>query len=423
MNLAFGRGLDQRGAETTLAPGFVRDVVNLDIAPGQYAQKVPLGHARTRIGRTLVHASDVIGGCWSDPRVGFGLFVDGTALVRLAPDGERTTLATVTASSLCAEFVPEQGAVYWSTGAESGRIVAGASIAWGLPEPAAPALSAGVGALSAGTYQVAVAWANLAGEEGGLSPVSVITIEDGQGIVVTLPDLPDGVVAARIYRSRADGDELLAAMSDVASVALTAGTLGRPPVTRFLRRFPPVTRLLHWHGRMWGAVDSTLIYSAIAGGMPALHLYHPVGGCLSMDAPVTMILPTLDGLYIGTTMSAWFLSGDAPEAPMRRVRVDGDGVLGAMMAPAGAFQRDQPDLIADMPAWMSTGGDVLIGRPGGVVQRIGQRLAFAPSGPAAVIHVDDGRGKRLIVSAPGGSSSAAAPLAPVPGLVDNGVTP
>ena len=37
--------------------------------------------------------------------------------------------------------------------------------------------------------------------------------------------------------------------------------------------------------------------------------------------------------------------------------------------------------------------------------------------------VDDGRGKRLIVSAPGGSSSAAAPLAPVPGLVDNGVTP
>ena len=146
MNLAFGRGLDQRAPETALAPGFVRDAVNLDIAPGQYAQKVPLGHARTRIGRTLVHASAAIGGCWSDPRVGFGLFVDGTALVRLAPDGERTTLATVTASSLCAEFVPEQGAVYWSTGAESGRIVAGASIAWGLPEPAAPALSAGVGA-------------------------------------------------------------------------------------------------------------------------------------------------------------------------------------------------------------------------------------------------------------------------------------
>ena len=34
------------------------------------------------------------------------------------------------------------------------------------------------------------------------------------------------------------------------------------------------------------------------------------------------------------------------------------------------------------------------------MQRIGQRLAFAPSGLAAVIHVDDGRGKRLIVSAP-----------------------
>ena len=57
MNLAFGRGLDQRAPETALAPGFVRDAVNLDIAPGQYAQKVPLGHARTRIGRTLVHHS------------------------------------------------------------------------------------------------------------------------------------------------------------------------------------------------------------------------------------------------------------------------------------------------------------------------------------------------------------------------------
>ena len=149
-------------------PGFVRDAVNLDIAPGQYAQKVPLGHARTRIGRTLAHASVAMRGGWCDARVPFALLVDGTALVALAEDGTRTTLATVTAGyGVCAEFVEAQGAVYWSNGIERGRIVAGVNVPWGLPEPAAPGLSATSGTLAPGTYLVAVTHVNAAGEEGG----------------------------------------------------------------------------------------------------------------------------------------------------------------------------------------------------------------------------------------------------------------
>ena len=65
MNLAFGRGLDQRGAKRPFAPGFVRDAVNLDIAPGRYAQKVPVCARiadRAHAGACVA----AIGACWSD---------------------------------------------------------------------------------------------------------------------------------------------------------------------------------------------------------------------------------------------------------------------------------------------------------------------------------------------------------------------
>ena len=428
MNLAFGRGLDQRAPETALAPGFVRDAVNLDIAPGQYAQKVPLGHARTRIGRTLAHASVAMRGGWCDARVPFALLVDGTALVALAEDGTRTTLATVTAGyGVCAEFVEAQGAVYWSNGIERGRIVAGVNVPWGLPEPAAPGLSATSGTLAPGTYLVAVTHVNAAGEEGGASPVATLALSVAGGISVTLPALPAEASGYRVYLGGPDADPgaLYWAKDVTASTTLTAaGTPGRRLQTQYMRRMPAASVLTAWNGRMWAAVGSLLMFSTFVGGMPHYGLYDGRGGWLPMDATVTMIRPTADGIYVGTNTGVWFLSGD-PAATMARLRVDGFGVLGSTVVPAGSFAAGQqtPDATADLPVWLSSEGDVLLGRPGGIVQRLGLVLAFAPNGPAALMYIDDSRGRRLIVSAPAGDSSSAAVVAPTPVLVGNGVSP
>ena len=250
MNLAFGRGLDQRAPETALAPGYVRDAVNLDIAPGQYAQKVPLGHARTRIGRTLVTADAGLRGGWCDPRVGFALLVSGTTLMALFEDGDLLPVASGldADSRVCAEFVPEAGAVFWSAGSTTGRIVDGVAAAWGLPDPAAPSLSAGAGGfLRAGTYQVAVSLRAASGLESALSPVTEIAIaDDGALLSVIVPALPAGASSWRVYMSARDGDGLYwSADFTGTSTVIVADAGGRMAGTRFHTRFPPCQTLCH----------------------------------------------------------------------------------------------------------------------------------------------------------------------------------
>ena len=427
MNLAFGRGLDQRGAETTLAPGFVRDVVNLDIAPGQYAQKVPLGHARTRIGRTLVTADAGLRGGWCDPRVGFALLVSGTTLMALFDDGALLPVADGldADSRVCAEFVPEAGAVFWSAGSTTGRIVDGVAAAWGLPDPAAPSLSSGAGGvLRAGTYQVAVSLRAASGLESALSPVTEIAIaDDGALLSVTVPALPAGASSWRVYMSARDGDGLYwSADFTGTSTVIDADAGGRMAGTRFHARFPACQTLCHWHGRMWGGLGALLVFSAIVDGAPALHLIDAAGGYFPFDAPVRMIAPVLDGLYIGTDAAVWFLAGTEP-ADLRRVRVDGAGVLGHLMIPASAFPLQAPEGTDRVPAWVSADGEVIVGRAGGMVQRLTQDTVSArPGATAALAYLRDGRGERLVASMP---SAAAAPWTAdtiaVASLLDNGI--
>ena len=425
MNLAFGRGLDQRGAETTLAPGFVRDAVNLDIAPGQYAQKVPLGHARTRVGRTLVTADAGLRGGWCDPRVGFALLVSGTTLMALFEDGALLPVAAGldADSRVCAEFVPEAGAVFWAAGGTTGRIVDGVAAPWGLPDPAAPSLSAGAGALEAGTYQVAVSLRAASGLESALSPVVEVDVDDDSSIAVTAGALPSGAAAWRVYVSARDGDGLhWSADFAGASTVISDDAGGRMASTRFHTRFPACQTLCHWHGRMWGGLGALLVFSAIVDGAPALHLIDAAGGYFPFDAPVRMIAPVLDGLYIGTDAAVWFLAGTEP-ADLRRVRVDGAGVLGHLMIPASAFPLQAPEGTDRVPAWVSADGEVIVGRAGGMVQRLTQdTVSVRPGATAALAYLRDGRGERLVASMP---SAAAAPWTAdtiaVASLLDNGI--
>ena len=429
MNLAFGRGLDQRAPETALAPGYVRDAVNLDIAPGQYAQKVPLGHARTRIGRTLSHASATMRGGWCDARVPFALLTDGTSLVALSEDGTRTTLATVTAGyDVCAEFVEAHGAVYWSNGIERGRIVAGVNVPWGLPEPAAPGLSVTGGTLAPGTYMVAVTCVNAAGEEGGASPVAVLTLAAVGGISVALPTLPTEASGYRIYLGGPDADPgaLYWAKDVTASTTLTApGTPGRRLQTQYLRRMPAASVLTLWNGRLWAATGNLLVFSAFVGGLPHYGLYDGRGGWLRFPAPVRMVRPVYDGLYVGTDTETLFLRGESPAGaqPMRREPVDGAGVLGSLMIPAAAFPLEEPEQTDAVPAWLSTDGEVIVGRAGGSLQRLTRdRIALSPGASAALAFVRDGRSDdRLLVSTTDAPSPLRAEAFEVAGLFDNGI--
>lgn len=429
MNLAYGRGIDERSADTALAPGYVRRAENLDLSAGQYDRKVPLGRARTRMGRTLAHASVAMRGGWSDARVAFGLYTDATALVALAADGTRTTLATVTAGTgVCAEYVEPQAAVYWSNGVERGRIVAGVNVPWGLPEPAAPTLSAIAGTLAAGAYTVAVTANNAAGEEGGASPVATITLASAGGIGVTLPALPSGASAFRVYLGGpdADADALYWAKDVTASTTLASpGTPGRRIQTLYLRRMPACSALTLWNGRLWAAVGNLVVFSAFVGGLPHYGLYDGRGGFFRFPAAVRMVRPVYDGLYVGTDTETLFLRGESPAGaqPMRREPVDGAGVLGSLMIPAAAFPLEEPEQTDAVPAWLSTDGEVIVGRAGGSLQRLTRdRIALSPGASAALAFVRDGRSDdRLLVSTTDAPSPLRAEAFEVAGLFDNGI--
>ena len=428
MNLAFGRGLDNRSPDTTLPAGYVRQAVNLDISAGQYDKgKVPLGRARTRMGRALSHASAAMRGGWSDPRVAFGLYADGAALVSLAADGSRTTLATVTAGhGVCAEYVAPHAAVYWSTGVESGRIVSGVNVPWGLPDPAAPTLSATTGTLAAGTYMVAVTCRNAAGEEGGASPVATIALPSTAGISVTLPALPAGASAFRVYLSgpNADPGALYWSMDVTASTTLTVPATGRRIQTLYLRRMLAASALTLWNGRMWAAVGNLLVFSTFVGGVPHYGLYDGRGGFYRFPSSVRMVRPVYDGMYVGTADETLFLRGDgAGQQPLRREPVDGAGVLGSLMIPSAAFPLDQPEQTDTVPAWLSTDGEVIVGRAGGLLQRLTrERLALRPGASAALAFVRDGRSDdRLLVSTTDTPSPLTADQYVIDEILDNGI--
>ena len=308
-------GMDNRRPDTKLVTAdgsYLRNAVNVDLGVD--------GSPKRRPGVTKVLSAD---DCHSFYGCGdHGYFAAYATLYHVD--------AAYAATALLTDLTPGVRLSYTQT--PLGTVAADGSRLWllngTLAEPftldvprLAPLLEATAGgALPAGRYQVALA-STRAGQVSGTTVPEVVDVPANG--VLTLYGLPASDCA--VYLTPPDG-EVFFHVADTTSSTLTFSTLpdygGQCP-TLLQRPMPSGSLVRHHKGRLLTASGSTLYYSEPFA--PALH--DPLRGYIAFPAPITLVEPCQNGVYIAADQTYW-IAGDIADAELNPVLPYG-AVLGA----------------------------------------------------------------------------------------------
>lgn len=281
---------------------FVRDALNVDLTPAGAAK---LRAAPVRVTAQPLHD------LWQSPLHGDVFGVLGSEWARVnAGDWSAQPLAEIGDE---ASHVVLNGAVcaagpagiFVFDGAHAQRLT--------LDTPPAPMVLAGAGALPAGTYGVSVAWLRGA-LESATSPVTSVEVPEAGGLHISPPlALDAGVTRLRLYVSRQNGGELLAAGDYPVDVPISLPLLpapGRPAPARHLSPMPTGRWLRLWRGRLLTARANVLRWSEAL----AYHLHDERHGFVQMPQRISFVEPVDGGIWVGQTDHVAFLRGTEPGA-------------------------------------------------------------------------------------------------------------
>ena len=196
--------------------------------------------------------------------------------------------------------------LYYSNGADSGRISAGAGYPLGLPTPAVPTLTVIGGTMAAGRYQVALAYCTATGEEGGVSLARQVELSAAGGLRVALPGAVSGATHVNVYLSACNGSQgYLAATVAAASASadLTASVAASARAAAQRCEIPlPAGRLFVSNNRLCSSVGSLIDL-----GLPYRHGYCLAAeGYLAFPAPVSLAVENQGGTYVCADKTYWF---------------------------------------------------------------------------------------------------------------------
>lgn len=399
VNLSVLLGANNRSPDHRLRTkdgSFVRSAANMDITDGFTAKR--------RDGYTEVAAATNARGAWTDELADAGYFVDGRSLYRAKPAGAglaMTLLAADLAPTAPVSFTRMGQEVVFTDGATIRVVDVEETVvrplgATGLA--AAPAVSAGGGgSLKAGYYSVAFAHANAGREVSPLTPPAQVLVADNGAIVVSgLPAWPADATELHVYVAPLNSDVLLLEARLTAFVSsLTIPVLsgaGRVAATQHMIALPP-GRILRWYaGRLLCAAGNTLWYSDVYS--PAL--CRPTQGFVDFPAPITVLEPCDDGIYLAADATYW-LQGDITQT-VAKVVSPTRGVFGS-----GGQQR-----LAKRCHWMTEQG-LAIGAPGGEIEfPQAETIAVSRGEYGASLHRESDGQRHLIASLFGASGSTAA---------------
>lgn len=269
---------------------------------------------------------------------GFMLAVAGGDLVAIAPNGGRATLFFSIGAARVHYCNLPNGRTAWSNGLQCGITDGAVSLPWGVPVPqalgaAAPAAPT-ASTLFAGRYQCALTYVRLAdGAESGLSGSGIFQLTEPGAVAIT--DLP--VLAGHkinIYLSNHNDDfKYLAGSTTTASFSFSGpnDALALPCRTDGLSPAPAGKHLAFWRGRALVAVGSVLHAS-----LPNMTgLFDHGRDFKQFTAPITLVQPVDDGIYVGTERELAFLAGAEFDKLAFRVVVGGAVVPGSGVAVRG----------------------------------------------------------------------------------------
>lgn len=299
----------------------------------------------------------------------FGVTDGVLGAYRAAADGALTLdVALATPGDRFVTYATDDYSIWWSNGIEQGRIDEDLSVhpLW-IDTPAAPLLAlAGAGGLARGRYEVTVVAVDAAGRESGASGPVGLQVPSGQGIVVTLPNAPQGTSRWRVYVTPPNG-EVFYQVADLPPSATTT-TIGHHAAgarceTLWLHPLLPCKHMRFGHNRIFGLANNVLIWSQEY--RPGL--MHPDNHIVLGDE-ATLLEPVGEGgdgagCWVADHKRTYFLTGADPEGWRQIARYPHAAVPGTSMTlPGTYFRLETTDPVA---FWLARNGTPCIGLPGG----------------------------------------------------------
>ena len=256
------------------------------------------------------------------------------------------------------------GTVLFSNGLIAGITDGLTSHALGVPVPQASGSFTSIpGALQPGRYQWATTYVRLSdGLEGGTSDGGLAEVSEG-GILLSGLPLRDGYKTV-VYLSKANGTEMCLAGETFGPAFSFVGPdsdLVVPCRTQFMVPMPAGNLCTFWRTRTLVAVGDTLV----ASRPDQWELHDPSRDVKRFTAPITLIQPVDDGIYIGTEHELAFLSGTNFDGLVYSCRLSSRVVLGSgVKVPAESIGEGDSKGLGMM---CIAGGNICAGRAGGSV--------------------------------------------------------
>lgn len=233
------------------------------------------------------------------------------------------------------------GRVVFSNGLIDGVTAGGAAtdLCVPVPEQSGEAMSI-PGALNPGTYQWCITHVRDADRlEGGTTFGGVFDVTEGGILLAGLPVLEG--YSTNVYLTSANGDAFYLAgntMGPSFSFSAKNDTLVLPCYNQFMTAMPVGILHCFWRGRLLAAVGNALVASRV----DQWHLHDPAKDVKRFSAPITLIQPVDDGVYVGTEQELVFLSGTTFDALAFVSSIAGRVVLGSgVSVPAEKIGSDQ----------------------------------------------------------------------------------
>lgn len=399
--------VDQNGNQVALA-----EAVNVDLDA--------TGWPRMRRGQ-VVRVEDAAHSLFPLPEHLLAWVAGSINAYRVEGDGD-LTLDTALVTGLgdrLVTYASDDFDVYWSNGAEQGRIDAtdlSAHPFWiATPNPVSLAAIAN-GGLPAGEYDVSVTALDAAGRESAASSPVIVTLTAGQGITVTLPAAPAETAAWRVFVSPPNGDVLYRCAqlpANATSYAIGVHVAGEQLQTAWMSVFPPVTLLRYGHGRLVGSINGVVVWSPpYRLGLTQDTNYLPFG------TENTLLEPVGEGgdgagagWWIADHKRTYYMASGDPEqwatagqiAKYPHAAVPGCSVL----APGTVFGLETT---APVAFWLARNGVFCLGLPGGTLMPMKEESLALPvdaeRGAAAVLLFDGIR--QILTTTMGGTANTAA---------------
>lgn len=304
----FIRGMNNKAPDNELPAtkdqgAALRDAVNVDV--------LPTGTLRRRRGTTLAHAMTLPHSGWSTRDNSVTLFVRASGLYQITSFSPYTeVLLTGLTSNARMAYADIGGVPYFSNGVDSGRVVVGAVLPWGLVTPGTPSISIVAGSLDPAWYQTSITFTNSSGEESGATPSNNTQLLTTGGLRVTIPAAMPNATHVNVYCSGPDGETPLWCAKVAAGSTfydITALPTGHAVPTPFRDVLPPGVLLAEHNGCLLSADEAGYVYYSDPYNYG---LYKPTSGYLAFPNPVTVMAPNENGVYFVSDKTYWFAGAD-----------------------------------------------------------------------------------------------------------------